>query len=126
MNKMISLFVCMTLILLVVAVWGSRQTTVEPPVSEAVEDKQIYSTANPVSSQESNSEITVMADEFDTYLVKEYHGHIGIFRNGNKLPFQELDVAIETLPKADQLLLAHGITAETDAELQRILEDYES
>ena len=126
MNKMISLFVCMTLILIAVAVWSSLQRNDPPAVSREDMDKQAYSTANSVSSQESSSEITVMADGQPSYLVQEYRGHIGIFRDGSQFPFQELEIEVESLPRADQILLAHGIIAEGDAELRKILEDYES
>ncbi len=126
MNKLISLFVCMTLILIAVAVWGSFQGDNSPAVSETGKDKQIYSTAKSASSQE-NSEIPAIADEQRSlYLVKEYRGHIGVFREGNLYPFQEIDVNVEDLPKTDQLLLANGIEAENDEQLRRILEDYES
>ena len=123
MNKMISLFVCMTLILIAVAVWGSLQRNDPPAVSWAHMDKHAYSTANSVSSQESSSEITVMADGQPSYLVQEYRGHLGIFRHGSQFPFQELEIEVESMPRASEQLLRHGIIAADDAALRHILDD---
>ena len=88
MNKMISLFVCMTLILIAVAVWGSLQRNDPPAVSREDMDKQAYSTANSVSSQESSSEITVMADSppisfRNTAVISAFFGTEASFRFRN-------------------------------------------
>lgn len=83
------------------------------------------STANNTSSQE-NSEITVMTSRSNTYTVKEYDGHIGVFYNDESIPYQVIDVEVSSLPEADRELLKKGIQVQDTARLNSIIEDYES
>jgi hypothetical protein len=83
------------------------------------------STPNSASSQE-NSEITAMTSKSDTYTVKEYQGHIGVFYNDESIPYQEIDVDISALPQADRELLETGIKVTDENKLKGIIEDYES
>lgn len=39
---------------------------------------------------------------------------------------EEIQVELNALPEADQILLQEGIYAESEAELRQIIEDYES
>ena len=95
------------------------------PIPEPISKKQIYSTPNIDASQE-NSEIPATAEVNPQFVIREYQGHIGVFRNGNEYPFEVLEVEVSSFPIADQLLLANGISAESQSEVNRILEDYES
>ena len=61
-----------------------------------------------------------------TYLLKEYQQQIGVFHPGEDTPLQILDVYVATLPYADQIRLKEGIPAESEVELQALIEDYES
>lgn len=108
--------------------WGVSQTkTNEIP---QLTSSNIFnnSTSNEPSSQE-NSEITTMASRSSavtTYTVKEYEGHIGVFYNNEDTPYQEIDVEVSSLPKADQTLLKDGIRVTDVDRLNSIIEDYES
>ncbi len=100
-----------------------KQTT---PSSEPASSNIINnSTANVPSSQES-SEINVMASRADVYMLKEYNGVIGVFFNEENTPYQEIDVAVSSLPAADQELLQEGIRVYSKEELNNRIEDYES
>ena len=60
------------------------------------------------------------------YTVKEHRGRIAVFKAGNEAPELILDgVAVRDLPSYDRELLKNGIPAESEAELRRILEDYD-
>lgn len=83
------------------------------------------STPKEPPSQES-SEIIAMTSKSNVYTVKEYEGHIGVFFNDERKPYEEIQVEVSTLPEADRKLLKDGIKV-TDADrLNSIIEDYES
>ena len=127
MRKIISLAVCTVLVilLLMLTLLTANQSRVEPYVSTPSQNEQVYSTANPSSSQGS-SDVTAMAGEAEAYVVREFEGHIGVFQGGSDKPMQEVEVEVSSLPKADQLLLAGGIKVTGEKQLKSILEDYES
>lgn len=127
MRKIISLTVCTVLVilLLTLTLLTANQSRIEPYSSPSSQNGQIYSTANPPSSQE-NSEVTAMAEEAEAYVVREFEGHIGVFKGESDKPLQEVEVEVSSLPKADQLLLAGGIKVTGEKQLKSILEDYES
>ena len=54
----------------------------------------------------------------------EYNGHIGVFLNDETQPYKEVNVSLSALPTEDQELLKKGITANSQGEVQIILEDY--
>ena len=60
------------------------------------------------------------------YLLQEYNGKIGVFRNNEKTPFQVVDLSPALLPPYDQAALEEGIPIRNESELQRVLEDYTS
>ena len=68
-----------------------------------------------------NAEETIQNEKI-TYIVKEYNGKIGVFKE-NALIYT-MDVHIFTLPEYDKNLLACGIKAEGIDELYRILGEY--
>lgn len=80
------------------------------------------------SSQESGEVITTTsansAGENTVYTVKEYKGHIGVFRGREKSPFKEIPVDVRVFPPIDQNLLKQGIKAYGPEELNRVIEDY--
>lgn len=86
---------------------------------------QVHFTSKPPASQE-NSETSASQAASSAYIIREYKGHIGVFRDGEPEPFQELDVLFDTLPPSDRALLTKGIHAETEAQLRSLLEDYAS
>lgn len=83
------------------------------------------STANTSSSQGS-SEIDVIASRSDVYTVKEYQGIIGVFHNADRIPYQEINVEVSSLPEEDQKLLKTGIQVYSKDKLNSVIEDYES
>lgn len=58
----------------------------------------------------------------DTYMIKEFDGKIGVYKNGD---FQYyIDVYVFTLPENEQKLLYQGITTSSEQELSDILSSY--
>ena len=48
----------------------------------------------------------------------------GVFLNDETQPYKEVNVSLSALPTEDQELLKKGITANSQGEVQIILEDY--
>lgn len=57
-------------------------------------------------------------------ILREYEQKIGIFEEGQRTPFQILDVYVFTLPLADQKALQHGIRISSENELLARIEDF--
>jgi len=57
-------------------------------------------------------------------ILREYEQKIGIFEEGQRTPFQILDVYVFTLPAADRKALQHGIRISSEKELQARIEDF--
>ncbi len=66
-----------------------------------------------------------LASDSDLYIVKEYKGHIGVYRNGEKTPFREYQTDVAVLPKADQTALKQGKVLHSMAEVEKLVEDYD-
>ena len=122
-----------TALILLSAVWiSSALSQSETAVSSSLTPSiPVNSTANEESSQEnltnsSSSEKPVSTSEEMEYILKAYEGHIGIFRKGESIPIEEMDVSLEDLPQADQEMLREGIPAHDKESLRSIMEDYES
>ena len=124
-------FLCaVALLAVVIAVEFPRQRTSQPPAPSGKTVSGVSSnlTAIVPSSQES-SEIITTARANDSnagivYTVKEYKGHIGVFRGTENSPFEEIEINVDLFPKADQDLLKEGIKAYGEQELNRVIEDY--
>lgn len=58
------------------------------------------------------------------YVLREYNGSLAVFRRGLSFPEEIFPVPVSTLPPADRERVQNGIAAESDAEIQRIIEDY--
>ena len=67
--------------------------TIPQNASKNITSEQTHFTSNPNSSQESPSShadsnnITTMTSQSDIYIIKEYHGHIGVFLNDEAQPY---------------------------------------
>lgn len=121
------LLFCVIALLAVLVVLGlpGRRQPVETD-SAAGPTMSSNSTSIAPSSQESSAIITTASAEDDSiYIVREYNGHIGVFRDGEELPFEEINVDVGIFPEEDQKLLRDGIRARGTAELTRVIEDYE-
>ena len=95
-----------------------KKSTDQPPKSET-EEIYVYL---PQEDDESES-ITPPQSETERYVVKEYHGQIGIFSSDGTL-LEVLDTYVKTLPEADRALLGEGIWVETREALNALIEDY--
>lgn len=58
------------------------------------------------------------------YYVREYQGKIAVFKDNEKKPDAVYDVYVSNLPEKDKNLLQNGLRAESEEELQQIIEDY--
>ena len=77
-----------------------------------------------LQTQEQKQEIST---ESESYKIKAHNGKIAVFIEGENLPLYTLDSPLLTdLPEYDRKLLTYGIIAENNAELLRILEDYDN
>lgn len=125
MKKASMLLLCVMVILVLVLVSGYPQKlwVKDEPVSSSSANI-FHSTPKEPSSQES-SEVDVMVGKEDFYTVREYNGHIGVFRNEETEPFEEIQVDVDLFPEIDRELLKEGIKAYTPEELNGVIEDYE-
>ena len=60
------------------------------------------------------------------YWIREYQGKLAVYRGNAAAPYQIHDVYVSTLPEYDQELLREGVPAYSQAQLDRLLEDYTS
>ncbi len=123
MKRSTSILICIAAVLFTLSIVEISVLKSREPPQISSSSEQIHSTANYPSSQES-SNITTMTSKTTAYVVKEYNGHIGVFRNDETTPFKEVMVDVTTLPPTDQELLLNGIPADTQSKLNHILEDY--
>lgn len=59
------------------------------------------------------------------YILREYEGHLALFRGHVDKPFRILDTEVWLLPEEDRLAVQEGIFVETEAELRSLLEDWD-
>lgn len=59
-----------------------------------------------------------------SYTLREYEGKIGVFRDGNTVPDEILDVYLITLPEEDVKKLRNGIEANGQDEVRSLIEDF--
>ncbi len=69
-----------------------------------------------------NAETTVAA----LYTITDYNGKIALFKRGYSMPVEIFDVNTNSLPQSDRELIIMGVTAYSDEEAQRLVEDYTS
>lgn len=58
------------------------------------------------------------------YVLREYNGSLAVFRRGLAFPEEIFSVPVDTLPPDDRKRVQRGIAAHSDAEIQKIIEDY--
>ena len=58
------------------------------------------------------------------YTLSVYNGKIAVFENEMKSPKEVFDTYISALPEAEAARLYAGISADTEEELQSLIEDY--
>jgi hypothetical protein len=85
-----------------------------------------YSNSNASSRQESAGTLPAGAPKNDSYVIREYKGHIGVFRKGEEKPFQEYETEVELLPEPDRKALKAGIVVHSMEEVEKRIEDYDA
>lgn len=60
------------------------------------------------------------------YTFSQYQGKLALYQRGFAMPVEIFDVYLDSLPDEERSLVTAGICAETDAEIQKIIEDYTS
>lgn len=133
MNKTKLLAICLTgagILATGAAIGISQLSTAE---SDPYTQLSSYSTANSQTSQETPSSDGENSDSVRTdttqgpkYRVSVYGEYIAVFLNGREIPYQVLETRVDSLPEYDQALLREGLAARDEAELTKILQDYES
>mgnify|MGYP000910276837 CR=1 FL=1 len=127
MKKATVLTVCLTAaIVIAIYATGFPQGHVKTVSVSSAKSMSSYSTANTLSSQESGNSSAVTAESEEVYVVRAYNGHIGVFRGAETKPFRVSTTDISLLPEIDQEDLKRGKSVHTLAEVEKILEDYDS
>lgn len=60
------------------------------------------------------------------YTFSAYQGRLALYERGFSMPVEIYDVYLDTFPQDEQEKITAGICAESDAEIQKIIEDYTS
>lgn len=60
------------------------------------------------------------------YTFSQYEGRLALYQRGYAMPVEIYDVYLDTFPEEEQKRILAGIPAESDAEIQKIIEDYTS
>lgn len=60
------------------------------------------------------------------YTFSQYRGKLALYQRGYAMPVEIYDVYLDSLPEEDRLQITQGIFADSDAEIQKIIEDYTS
>lgn len=96
------------------AVFGADQTTTERRVFEPVR----------AGSQPVSEEIAVKSP--DGYVLRSYGYGLGLFYEGEAVPFDCVEAELSCLPELDRQALAEGIHVSSEAELRALVEDFSS
>lgn len=59
-----------------------------------------------------------------TFLLGNYNGYIALWKEGDSIPLRVFPYSVQSLPPADQKLIANGIPIASQEQLQMLLEDY--
>lgn len=59
-----------------------------------------------------------------SYTLKDFHGKLALYPNNSDTPTEVYEVYTHLLPEQDVLSLQQGIPLKSEAELQRLLEDF--
>lgn len=109
-KKRIWLMILTAFVISVVIVFGSMTTIITNPKSMAQEQ---YT--------ETSSENTQI-----NFVIRIWNNHLGLFRGDSDTPYREIDMPIYLLTEHDREMLKEGITAQTEDELRRLVEDITS
>lgn len=60
------------------------------------------------------------------YTLGEHEGKLALFKRGYSMPVEIYDVYLSSLPDSEQSKIEEGISAESDDEILKIIEDYTS
>ena len=82
--------------------------------------------SKPAANNTESETVAASSPSAPKYTVGEYDGKLAVFFGESDTPTLIYEVRVDSLPEADAALLKNGITAETDAELRSIVEDYTS
>jgi hypothetical protein len=127
LKKASMLLLCVIALLAILVVvdvpYTNRQAKMDSSSNKNVSSN--FTSIAPSSQETQTITATASQQDSDLYIVKEYKGHIGVFREGDKLPFKEINKDISIFPEEDQKLLRDGILARGTAELTLVIEDYE-
>lgn len=126
MKKTVMLLLCTAaLIFVMVSIQPSQQKTPKEPSASSSNSTSFNSNSNTEFSQESSA-VPTDTKQSDSYTVKEYQGHLAVFKNNDAVPFLEYETDIQLLPEKDRDILKEGKTVHTMAEVEKIVEDYDS
>ncbi len=75
------------------------------------------------TEEEKSASPTTAGNKNEKYLIREYHGSIGVFGKDGTL-IKTIAVAVVTLPQAEREKLENGFYVESDEMLKKIIEDY--
>lgn len=59
------------------------------------------------------------------YWIKDYHGKVAVFQNGNDRPEEILDCPLDSLPQEEVQRVKEGIPALDETELQHLIEAFD-
>lgn len=105
-RRRIWLILLTAFVISVVIVFGSMAASVSRPKPQAVEMTEPAITQTRVS-----------------YILKIWNGHLGLFRGSSDSPYREIDMPLYLLTEHDKNLLETGITADTEEEINALVED---
>ncbi len=129
-KKSLVLLLCATLILMIVIFADFPHKSISGKTGDVSESDILYNnTLNSTSSQGSSSPESIAGSEAPKtfYIVKEYNGHIGVFKNTSDKPFKEYDVPVSTLPIENQMKLksSEGYREESLGDVEKLIEDFD-
>ena len=127
MKKIVILLLCTAaLIFTMMIIPITQRKPFKEPTPSSSENTSFYSSSNARLSQENSSAVQTDTKQSDIYVVKEYQGHLAVFKNQETTPFLEYGTDVELLPEQDRNALKAGKTVHTMAEVEKIIEDYDS
>lgn len=78
------------------------------------------------SDKSRSAELQTTEARTPLYTFSQYKGRLALYERGFAMPVEIYDVYLDTFPEEDQERILTGIPAESDAEIQKIIEDYTS
>lgn len=60
------------------------------------------------------------------YTLSEYDGKIALYKQGSAMPVEIYDIYIDSLPQEEREKVKSGISADTDAQIIKLIEAYTS